>query len=230
MIYNHKIISALQANKILAQKLDEALRGVEQALSNQLDMIGAGATRALYYTSCFTEEYQDVCKKQANEDVRFSKAVYKVLRNEDVIFEIFKIYYEVVFRHKTEREIRNIQKYLMMLSSRISTNTLTSTAFSFASVAILRLGASMTLERSLLVGSKGGVVPALSGTYGIIQKAADSADRLKWKFPAFYTALYMQEIEMLFFLVEERFNLAGALNMQFLKDHEIAQILNRLLT
>ena len=230
MIYNHKIISALQANKILAQKLDEALRGVNQALSNQIDLIGVGATRALYYTSCFTEEYQDVCKKLGNEDARFTIAVYKVLRNYDVIFKIFEIYYEVVFRAKPEREMRNIQKHMMKLSSHISTSSLTSSAFSFASVAVLRLGTSMSVERSLVTGSRGGLVPAVSSAYGIIQKAADSADRLKWKFPVFYTALYLEEIEMLFFLVEERFNLAGALNMQSLKEYEIAEIFNRLIS
>ncbi|MCS5808905.1 hypothetical protein LNO89_24450 [Klebsiella pneumoniae subsp. pneumoniae] len=65
-------ISYLQANKILAMKLDRAVSGIEQRVSGQVKTIGAGVTRILYYTSCFTDEYQDVCKKQKNEDVRFA--------------------------------------------------------------------------------------------------------------------------------------------------------------
>lgn len=64
MYYNNEVISYLQANKILALKLDHALTGVGNAVSNQIETIGAGATRALYYTSCFTDEYQDVCQAQ----------------------------------------------------------------------------------------------------------------------------------------------------------------------
>lgn len=62
MYFNNDIISYLQSNKILALKLDHALTGVGKAVSAQIETIGAGAKRALLYTSCFTDEYQDVCK------------------------------------------------------------------------------------------------------------------------------------------------------------------------
>lgn len=62
MYYNSDVISYLQSNKILALKLDHALTGVRKAVSDQIETIGAGAKRALFYTSCFTDEYQDVCK------------------------------------------------------------------------------------------------------------------------------------------------------------------------
>lgn len=61
MYFNNDIISYLQSNKILALKLDHALTGVGKAVSAQIETIGAGAKRALLYTS-FTDEYQDVCK------------------------------------------------------------------------------------------------------------------------------------------------------------------------
>lgn len=64
MYCGNEVISYLQSNKILALKLDHALTGVGKAVSNQIETIGAGARRALYYTSCFTDEYQDVCQQQ----------------------------------------------------------------------------------------------------------------------------------------------------------------------
>ncbi|WP_410377053.1 hypothetical protein [Enterobacter sp. CPE_E423] len=45
MCYRDEVISYLQANKILALKLDHALTGVGKAVSNQIETIGAGATR-----------------------------------------------------------------------------------------------------------------------------------------------------------------------------------------
>lgn len=61
MQYSNQVIGFLQGNDILAKNLDNALLGVKEAVSNQIDTIGAGARRALYYTSCFTDAYNDVC-------------------------------------------------------------------------------------------------------------------------------------------------------------------------
>ena len=64
MHYNNEVIKYLQANKIISLKLERVLTGVGEAVSNQIEIIGFGAKRALYYTSCFTDEYQDVCQKK----------------------------------------------------------------------------------------------------------------------------------------------------------------------
>lgn len=90
MYYRSEVTSYLQTNKILALKLDHALTGVRKAVSDQLAMTGAGAKRALYYTSCFTDEYQDVCQPQKNEDIRFAKGVYHLLRYGDVVYAMLK--------------------------------------------------------------------------------------------------------------------------------------------
>lgn len=64
MYNNNEVISYLQANRILALKLDHAVSAVGQQVTNQVETLGKGATRLLYYTSCFTDEYNDVCQQQ----------------------------------------------------------------------------------------------------------------------------------------------------------------------
>lgn len=64
MYNNSEVISYLQANKILAMKLDHAVNAVGKQVAEQVKSIGAGTTRALYYTSCFTDEYNDVCLRK----------------------------------------------------------------------------------------------------------------------------------------------------------------------
>lgn len=100
MYYRDEIINYLQTNNILASKLDRALTGVMDLVSDQIDTISAGAKRAIYYTSCFTQEYQDVCKKQLNEDVRFTKGLYHFLQRKDIVYEILHIYFEEIFKKK----------------------------------------------------------------------------------------------------------------------------------
>ncbi len=109
MYYRNEVISYLQANKILALKLDHALKDVGKDVSNQIERIGAGATRVLYYTSCFTDEYQDVCQKQKSEDIRFTKGVYHIIRHGDVVYEMLRIYFEEVFRYKTSDQLGKVR-------------------------------------------------------------------------------------------------------------------------
>lgn len=113
MYYDNEVISYLQANKILALKFDHALTGVGKTVSHQIAMTGAGAKRAMYYTSCFTNEYQGVCQQQKSEDIRFSKGVYYRLQYGDVVYEMLNIYFEDVFRYITSDRIDRIKKMLM---------------------------------------------------------------------------------------------------------------------
>ena len=110
MFYRNEVISYLQTNKILALKLDRALTGVEKAVSNQIESIGAGAMRMLYYTSCFTDEYQDVCQQQKNEDLRFKQGVIYLLRHGNLVYDLLKIYFEQIFKFKTNDQLEYIKK------------------------------------------------------------------------------------------------------------------------
>ncbi|HBS9603723.1 TPA: hypothetical protein MAX05_000753, partial [Klebsiella pneumoniae] len=46
MYYKNEIVRYLQANNILALKLEHAVAGAEKAVVNQIETIGAGAKRA----------------------------------------------------------------------------------------------------------------------------------------------------------------------------------------
>jgi len=229
MYYRNEVISYLQANKILALKLDHALTGVEKAVSNQIEMIGAGATRALYYTSCFTDEYQDVCQKQKNEDIRFTKGVYHILRREDVVYEMLKIYFEELFRYKTSDQIEHIKQMLMAVNVHIAASSLTNAGFALATASAVAIGMNLRLELCALVGRRSGQVIGAIGIYGIVQKAADSAHRLHISFPAYYSALYTQELEMMYLLIEPLFQRAEAFKAQWASDGEIADIITRMI-
>lgn len=229
MYYSNEVISYLQANKILALKLDHALTGVGKAVSNQIETIGAGATRALYYTSCFTDEYQDVCQRQKTEDIRFAKSLYHILRREDVVYDMLKIYFEEIFRYKTSDQIEHIKQMLMAVNIHIAASSLTNTGFALAAAASVVVGMNLSLEVSALVGGWASRGIASVGIYGVVQKAVDSAHRLSFTYPAYYTALYAQELEMMYFLTESLFLRAEAFKAQWASDDGIAGIITRMI-
>lgn len=228
MYYRDEVISYLQANKILALKLDHALTGVGKAVSNQIETIGAGATRALYYTSCFTDEYQDVCKKQKTEDIRFRNGVIYLLRHNNVAYDMFKLYFEEIFKDKTTEQLERIKQMLMAVNIHIAASSLTNVGFALATASFVAAGMNLNLEISALAGRRAGQAVGIIGIYGIVQKAADSAHRLHITYPAYYSALYVQELEMMYFLIEPVFERAKALTAQWASDDEIADIITRM--
>ncbi|ANS43064.1 hypothetical protein [Serratia inhibens] len=229
MYYNNEVSRYLQSNKILALKFDHALTDVGKSVSHQIETIGAGAKRALYYTSCFTEEYQDVCQQQKIEDIRFTKGVYHLLRHTDVVYEMLKIYFEDVFKYKTSEQIEHIKQILMTVNVHIAASSLTNAGFALATASSVAVGMNLNLEISTLAGRRAGGVIGGIGIYGVVQKAADSAHRLHFTYPVYYSALYAQELEMMYFLIEPLFDRAEALKAQWASDGGIADIITKMI-
>ena len=165
MYYRNEVISYLQANKILALELDHALKDVGKDVSNQIERIGAGATRVLYYTSCFTDEYQDVCQKQKIEDIRFKNGVIYFLRQGNVAYDMLKIYFEEIFRYKTSEQLERIKQMLMAVNIHIAASSLTNAGFALATASFVATGMNLSLELSALVGRRSGQV---IGAIGIL--------------------------------------------------------------
>ncbi|MDJ0089993.1 hypothetical protein [Pantoea allii] len=229
MYYSNEVISYFQANKILALKLDHALAGAGKAVSNQIETIAAGATRALYYTSCFTDEYQDVCQKKKTEDIRFKNSVIYLLQHGNVAYDMFKIYFEEIFKYKTPDQLERIKQMLMAVNIHIAASSLTNAGFALATASFVAAGMNLSLELSALAGRRAGEVVGAIGIYGVVQKAADSAHRLHVQYPAYYSALYMQQLEMMYFLIEPLFERAEAFKAQWASDDDIAAIITRMI-
>lgn len=229
MYNNSEVISYLQANKILAMKFDRAVSAVGKQVAEQAKSIGAGATRALYYTSCFTKEYNDVCQRQKNEDLRFRDGVYRLLRHGDTGYEMLRIYFEELFKYKTSQQLDHIKQRLMSVNVHIAASSLTNTGFAMAAASAVRLGLNLSMEISALTGRISGGVVGAAALYGIVQKAADSARHLQTQYPAYYSALYMQSLEMMYFLIELVLQRAGALQAHWATDSDIANIITRLI-
>lgn len=63
----------MEADKELAIRLEQAFKGVKDEILEKGQQLTDAFTHATWYTSCLTENYQDVCSKLSNEDVRFVK-------------------------------------------------------------------------------------------------------------------------------------------------------------
>jgi len=228
MYSNNEVISYLQANKILALKLDHAVSAVGQQITNQIDILGKGTTRLLYYTSCFTDEYNDVCQRQKTEDLRFRNGVIRIVQHGDVVYDMLRIYFEKILKYKNNEQLEYIKKSLMAVNIHIAASTLTGAGYALAVATSVRIGMNLRIQLSALTGRAAGTAAGVVATYGLIQKAADSAYRLHIQYPAYYSALYTQQLEMMYFLIEPVFERAGTLEAQWASDLGIASIITRM--
>ncbi|MDU4841358.1 MAG: hypothetical protein E6X49_09435 [Leclercia adecarboxylata] len=236
MYFNNSIITSLQAERILALKLDKALVGVKSNVTLTLKQMGDGVTRASYYTSCLMDNYQHVCAKLKQEDIRFIFGLIQLYKDHDVIFEMIRLYIEIHFKNKTEGRVQHILRKLVNAGVYLSTSGMTNRlliisvaaavcqSYSFHSLVHGRISQA----RSLIL--KGGVTAtAISlSAYGLVHEAANCADNLK-RFNAFYyQALYERNLEMMYFIIEPLITRSPYLNPILITDDELVDLIVRL--
>ncbi|HFE3557029.1 TPA: hypothetical protein ACF3IQ_002055 [Enterobacter hormaechei] len=131
------------------------------------------------------------------------------------MFDMINVYVEELIKNYSPAELAAIQHALMRANVYISTSTLTSYSFSATVATTVCLYVTLPTSGLKVVSGLTGAVVGTLGLYGIVQQAADSAHRLRVIHPAYYQALYLRELEMMYFLVEPAFMRAGVLNQRW---------------
>jgi hypothetical protein len=233
MYYSETIIKKIGTDKELAVRLDKALAGVKEGVVDYLNGLEDGITRLLYYTSCLTENYQDVCNKLSSEDKRFLSSLYELIKHRDVIFRMSKVYIETLLKNKSEVEKKTILEKLTPFTTNYSIKYISRNGLIYAIAAYICYGNNMNLavQNALMkkTGSRVGVVIGGLNLYGLVQHAAESADNLKNFCPLFYNALYAEGLEMMYFLIEPIIMKSGYLNINSASDEEITRALKRMM-
>lgn len=233
MYYSEEIIKRIGTDKELAVRLDKALMGVKEGVVDYVNNLGDATTRLLYYTSCLTDNYQDVCKKLGSEDIRFICALYELIKHRDIIFRMLKIYIETILKNKNETKKKTILQKLTPFTTNYSIKYISKNGLIYAVASYICYGNKMNLavQNALMtkIGSRAGWIIGGLNIYGIVQRAAESADNLKNFCPLFYNALYMEGLEMMYFLIEPIIMKSGYLNINTASDEEIVRALKRMM-
>ncbi|WP_158782677.1 hypothetical protein [Pantoea sp. BAV 3049] len=229
MIYNQLISDKLQADKQLAILLDKGVQGSGRMALEQANKIASGFTRLTWYSSCFFENYQDVCSNLKHEDIRFIKALVKLTLHPDVVFNIVQIMVKDMLGGQSEEKINKIHLILLQKGAGFASSRYTSKAFTFSiSTAICSgFGMRIAIDSFTTSVSKWGVLAV--GVYSYVKVAADAASRLKSRKPMVYAALYQAELEMLYFIIEPIFSKIDTTSYSMKSENEIASDIMRLI-
>ncbi|QHM70963.1 hypothetical protein [Mixta intestinalis] len=224
-------LSALknQSDRQLALRLEKAVEAVRNEVITSAKDLRNAAQRLTFYTSCFFDDYQDVCKNIEQEDKRFILAIVQLIKDRNTIYKMLQLYYEIVFKNKKQDELLKIRDSLIKSGIRVSAGNINGHALSLAVATATFYSFKMNniVRRYTFGFTKYGIL--LLKMYSFIPVAKKSAERLHMLNPAYYRTLYAHNLEMMFFLVEPFFIDERALRADRLSDDDIVKIIKHMI-
>lgn len=192
----------LESDRILGLYAEEVGSELKEVSEDTVDTIGMGLKRALWRTSYFFDGYRDVNDNINREDWRMILALRSIIEERNFIKQAAEIFTEQLLKEQNTEARERIYIKLLKISSEFSASRATKLAISITVAeviyqALIKNVVIKNVAREFINGTL-----MVFQTYGYVERAAISANKLKRECPSFYWALYSKELEMLYFIVE----------------------------
>lgn len=198
----------LETDRSAAVALDRAVNGVRQNIGSTLEDVRSGVERASWYSSCLFDKYKDVCTELSTEDLRFIKCIYEVYKRKNIIFDMMRMYIEEELKYLNDDQIKSLDVKLTKFLANYRSSHLTRVAIANTLSAIVVNSFGFKNEVIFQLNRYSLVIVTAASLYGKVQMAALTARKLRTTSPQLYNALYINNMEMLYFLVSEKINKA----------------------
>ncbi|MEG5841570.1 hypothetical protein UXO68_13615 [Enterobacter mori] len=197
----------MQSNKQLAIALTNSLRDMHEDHMATLEKVKQGTQRLVSYVACLMpdEYYRNACRDTWREDKRLVLALGEIYNRKDVTLDMVEIYFRKTLNRLGEQKskdlITNIHNLLGKAAEHASAKA-SKLALSFTLANLIINSRDFKQNHIKLVNSFSTWFVNGATLYSKAQVAASAANRLKFQDPQYYQALYKENIEMLYFLIE----------------------------
>lgn len=197
----------MQSNKQLAIALTNSLRDMHEDHMETLEKVKQGTQRLISYGACLMpdEYYRSACRDTWREDKRLVLALGEIYNRKDVTLDMVEIYFRKTLNRLGEQKskdlITNIHNLLGKAAEHASAKA-SKLALSFTLANLIINSRDFKQNHIRLVNSFSTWFVNGATLYSKAQVAASAANRLKFQDPQYYQALYKENIEMLYFLIE----------------------------
>ncbi|ENX4472241.1 hypothetical protein ACFO72_003177 [Enterobacter roggenkampii] len=197
----------MQSNKQLAIALTNSLRDMHEDHMATLEKVKQGTQRLVSYGACLMpdEYYRNACRDTWREDKRLVLALGEIYNRKDVTLDMVEIYFRKTLirlgEQKSKDLITNIHNLLGKAAEHASAKA-SKLALSFTLANLIINSKDFKQNHIRLVNSFSTWFVNGATLYSKAQVAASAANRLKFQDPQYYQALYKENIEMLYFLIE----------------------------
>ncbi|MXG69783.1 hypothetical protein GRW77_00395 [Escherichia coli] len=172
-----------------------------------LEKVKQGTQRLVSYGACLMpdEYYRNACRDTWREDKRLVLALGEIYNRKDVTLDMVEIYFRKTLNRLGEQKskdlITNIHNLLGKAAEHASAKA-SKLALSFTLANLIINSRDFKQNHIKLVNSFSTWFVNGATLYSKAQVAASAANRLKFQDPQYYQALYKENIEMLYFLIE----------------------------
>lgn len=218
----------MENDRKAAIALNHAVEGVAQNSGGLLRDINSGVERASWYSSCFFDNYDDVCSQLKDEDKRFLKNIFEIYKRKDIIADIMKFYLEEELKHVDNNRIQSLDRMLTKQISNYYGGKSTKVAMANALSITIVNSFNFKAEVMAQLNKYALLVITIASIYGKVQVAALAARKLKSISPSLYNVLYRNNMEMLYFIVGEKINKALINSMGLRQEERIISIMKTL--
>lgn len=197
----------MQSNKQLAIALTNSLRDMHEDHMATLEKVKQGTQRLVSYGACLMpdEYYRSACRDTWREDKRLVLALGEIYNRKDVTLDMVEIYFRKTLNRLGEQKskdlITNIHNLLGKAAEHASAKA-SKLALSFTLANLIINSKDFKQNHIRLVNSFSTWFVNGATLYSKAQVATSAANRLKFQDPQYYQALYKENIEMLYFLIE----------------------------
>lgn len=205
--YSDALKLQARAESDLASRLDRAVSAVGESLYEMANDTLAGIERASWLSSCFISGKSAVCAEIKHEDVRYILSKKETLTRPDVVLDMVEIWCKRKVDQLTDKDERSllvkIARHLVGIAVDKATDNLGNYTLAYF-LALLVLSSRNFKDATMksIIKNSGYIVSA-AGVYGKVQKAALAARKLKILHPDYYWDLYKNNLEMLYYIIEE---------------------------
>ena len=195
-----------QSDRHLALNVQKGFGGVMQTAMGVASDIYSGMERTIWYSSCFIPVYNNVCQELKAEELRSVYSVHSIYRYRDVIQEMLFLYFSSITKDMEEGNTSGSVRKFVKKGANLSSNFVVTkgTRLGFALAISLALAKSEFISKTTIqkLSGKTHIAVVALQAFGIQQKCALAARRLKAIDPEYYGILYQAKLEMLYYFIE----------------------------
>ncbi|RLM02044.1 hypothetical protein BIY27_26110 [Gibbsiella quercinecans] len=197
----------MQSDRRLALTITKALQEVHSNLVSTINDVKAGSSRLVNYGSCLSSDnyYRQTCRETWQEDTRLVMSLSEIYKRNDVVLDMVQIYFQKILTRVDQKTANDINEHVVKIIGVAAAHA----SGKFSKLALASTIAKIITNSHAFKESHIKIVNNFSswfvtGTslYANAKIASDASRKLIFQDSDYYHALYRENIEMLYFLIE----------------------------
>ncbi|HCR3021526.1 hypothetical protein [Serratia marcescens] len=221
----------MQADRAIALSIERSLVQLKKDTTSTVQSVRSGAERASWYGSCLFDDYKDVCKQLRQEDTRMLLSIRQVYQRKDVVLDMVEIYFKIKLSRISVPGQHNIIRTISEKLASHASDKFSKLSIAYTIAKLITESHDFKASHINIINKSSLVAVSVLSFYGKMQTAALSARKLQFSDPNYYSALYKENLELLYFMIEPEMNkIIYLTNSGASDEEEIIFLMNKILT